>query len=64
MSEKLTPIDVQNREFARKVKGYDVDVVDAFRQEVKATLESLYRENVELKAQVRVGKDKIVAYER
>lgn len=64
MSEKLTPIDVQNREFARKVKGYDVDVVDAFRQEVKATLESLYRENEDLKVQLRVSKDKIVDYER
>jgi hypothetical protein len=31
--------------------------VDAFRQEVKATLESLYRENEVLKVQVRVGKD-------
>ncbi len=65
MSEKLTPIDVQNHSFTKKLGGgYDAAAVDAFKEEVAKTLEELYRENEELKQELRSAKDRLADYQR
>jgi cell division initiation protein len=49
----LTPLDIHNKEFPKKMMGgYDPDAVDEFLDEVVADFEALTRENSRLKDQV------------
>ena len=43
----LTPIDIQNQDFAVKLRGYDADEVDDFLDMLGADYEKLYKENIE-----------------
>ena len=45
----LTPSDVSNKLFGRQVRGYSVDEVDAFLDEVEAELTALLTDNAALK---------------
>lgn len=45
----LKPIDIQNKEFEKKIKGYDCDEVDDFLDVIIQDFEILYQENQELK---------------
>mgnify|MGYP001002815209 CR=1 FL=1 len=50
---KITPIDIQQQQFKGKmIGGLDADDVDAFLQAVAGEMESLIRENTELKEQL------------
>lgn len=50
---KISPIDIQQQQFKGKmIGGLDADDVDAFLQAVAAEMESLLRENTELKEQL------------
>jgi cell division initiation protein len=42
---RMTPLDVQSHHFARRLRGYDPDEVDAFLRIVSEDYESLVREN-------------------
>lgn len=42
---RMTPLDVQSHHFARRLRGYDGDEVDAFLRIVSEDYESLVREN-------------------
>lgn len=48
----LTPIDIQNQDFAVKFRGYDPDEVDDFLDLLGADYEKLYKENIELRDKV------------
>lgn len=48
----LTPIDIQNQDFAVKLRGYDADEVDDFLDMLGADYEKLYKDNIELKDRV------------
>ncbi len=52
---KITPQDINNHEFKRSIRGYDMDEVDAFLTQVAAELELLITENQELKDGVKAG---------
>ena len=45
----LTPLDIHNKVFSKGVRGYKLEEVDAFLDEVIRNYESLFRENRELK---------------
>lgn len=45
---ELTPTDIRNFEFPAKVRGYDKDAVDKFREEIADRFESLKQENLKL----------------
>lgn len=45
----LTPVDIENKEFAKAFRGYDVYEVEEFMKALVADYEKLYRENGELK---------------
>jgi DivIVA domain-containing protein len=49
----LTPLDVRRYEFGRKVRGYDTERVDQFREQVADELERLTRLNQELEQKAR-----------
>jgi cell division initiation protein len=50
---RLTPLDIQNHRFRRRLRGYDPDEVDAFVEMIAGDYESLVREAEQLRERVR-----------
>lgn len=48
----ITPADIGNKEFSRKLRGYDTEEVDMFLDVITVDLEKLIKENLKLKAQL------------
>lgn len=59
----ITPIEIENKEFKRGIRGFKEDEVDEFLDIVKEDFEQLYRENQELKEKVRLYENQIDKYE-
>ena len=47
----ITPLDIQNKEFKKSVRGYNGAEVDAFLDQIMVDYEQIYKENMELKEQ-------------
>ena len=60
----LTPIDIQNQDFAVKLRGYDADEVDDFLDLIGADYEKLYKENIELRDKVSSLKNELEHYKQ
>lgn len=58
----LRPIDIQNKEFDKKLKGYDCDAVDDFLDVVIQDFEQLYKENTGLKDRISVLTETVERY--
>ena len=58
----LTPIDIQNKEFTKSLRGYRIDMVDDFVLEVSKDFERLYKENIELKDRLSVLNESLKKY--
>jgi DivIVA domain-containing protein len=58
----LTPLDVRRYEFSRKVRGYDPERVDQFREQVADELERLTRLNQELEQKARGFHDQLKSF--
>ena len=48
----LTPLDIENKRFSKGLKGYIVDEVVAFLDQLTEDYEKLYRENADLKIKI------------
>ncbi|MBP3597305.1 MAG: DivIVA domain-containing protein [Clostridia bacterium] len=48
----LTPLDIENKRFSKSIKGYNVNDVDDFMDELTIQYEKLYKENAEYKEQI------------
>lgn len=48
----LTPLDIENKEFSKTFRGYNVDEVEAFLDKILKEYERMYRENQNLKNEV------------
>lgn len=48
----LTPLDIENKEFKRSIRGYNDVEVNKFLDEVIVDFEKLYKENTELKDKI------------
>ena len=59
----IAPIEIENKEFKKVLRGYKEDEVDEFLDLVKEDYEQLYRENADLKEKVRLYQDQINKYE-
>jgi len=46
---KITPLDIQQREFKGRFRGYDREEVQAFLRSVSQTVEEMLKENIALK---------------
>lgn len=46
----LTPLDIENKRFTKTIKGYNVDEVDDFLDQLTVEYERLYKENAEYKS--------------
>lgn len=55
----LTPLDIHNKEFSRRLRGYDEDEVNEFLDQVIKDYEALIRENKELQGQVTMLTEKL-----
>lgn len=45
----LTPLDIENKRFTKTIKGYNVDEVDDFLDQLTMEYEKMYKENAEFK---------------
>lgn len=59
----LTPVEIENKEFKKGIRGYREDEVDEFLDIVKEDFENLYRENSDLKEKIKMYNDQINKYE-
>jgi len=55
----LTPLDIHNKEFSRRLRGYDEDEVNEFLDQVIKDYEALIRENRELQSQVEALQERL-----
>ena len=58
----LTPLDIENKRFSKTLKGYNVDEVDDFLDQLTIDYEKLYKENAELKDKVDDGAKELERY--
>ncbi|MBM7614533.1 DivIVA domain-containing protein [Alkaliphilus hydrothermalis] len=58
----ITPLDIQNKEFKKGMRGYKEDEVDEFLDVVMVDYEKLYKENMELKDKVERVNQQIEQY--
>ncbi len=59
---RITPLDIQQKQFPMKFRGFDVEEVYAFLEVVREEMEDLLRENASLKEQVHRGETQIQEY--
>ncbi|WP_199619043.1 DivIVA domain-containing protein [Paenibacillus alkalitolerans] len=55
----LTPLDIHNKEFSRRLRGYDEDEVNEFLDQIIKDYEALIRENKELQSQMQSMSEKL-----
>lgn len=55
----LTPLDIHNKEFSKRMRGYNEDEVNEFLDQVIKDYEALIRENKELQAQLSTVEEKL-----
>lgn len=59
----IAPIEIENKEFKKVLRGYREEEVDEFLDLVKEDYEKLYRDNSDLKEKVRLYQDQMNKYE-
>lgn len=58
----LTPIDIHNKEFSTKFKGFDPEEVNDYLDEVIRTIEQLIRDNKDLEKRIRFSEEKVAYF--
>lgn len=59
---RITPLDIQQKQFPMKFRGFDVEEVYAFLEVVREEMEELLRENASLKENVQRASTHIKEY--
>jgi cell division initiation protein len=59
---RITPLDIQQKQFPVKFRGFDVEEVYAFLEVVREEMEDILRENVSLKEQLHRAEVQITGY--
>jgi cell division initiation protein len=59
---RITPLDIQQKQFPMKFRGFDVEEVYAFLEVVREEMEELLRENATLKENVQRAANHIKEY--
>lgn len=60
----LTPLDIHNKEFRKRFRGYDEREVDEFLDQVVRDYDQLGKENAELREEVQALRAKVEEYRR
>lgn len=58
----LTPLEIENKKFSKKLNGYSVDEVDDFLDQVTLEYEKLYKENNEYKNKIEQSEKDLEHY--
>lgn len=58
----ITPNEISNKEFKRGFRGYDMDDVDEFLEQIVDDYEKIYKENISLKEKIEMLNEKIEHY--
>ena len=58
----LTPLDIENIRFQKALKGYNVEEVDDFLDQLSLDYEKIYKENIEIKEQLESSKKELEHY--
>ncbi|MBE5040973.1 DivIVA domain-containing protein [Ructibacterium gallinarum] len=58
----LTPQDIRDRNFKRRMRGYDVDEVEEFLQDICDDYEKLYKENLTARERIGMLSDAVKQY--
>ena len=59
---RITPLDIQQKQFPMKFRGFDVEEVYAFLEVIREEMEELLRENASLKESVQRSENSIKEY--
>jgi cell division initiation protein len=59
---RITPLDIQQKQFRMKFRGFDVEEVYAFLEIVREEMEDLLRENANLKENIQRADNQIREY--
>lgn len=60
----ITPMDIHNKTFSKKLRGYADDEVNSFLEEVASDYERIYREHREMEEQMDSLKSRLAHYEK
>lgn len=60
----ITPMDIHNKTFSKKLRGYADDEVNSFLEEVASDYERIYREHREMEEQMDSFKSRLAHYEK
>lgn len=60
----ITPLEIQNKQFKKRMRGYDENEVDEFLDRLTEDYETLYRENANLKDRINILEDKMKHYSK
>ncbi|WP_123039879.1 DivIVA domain-containing protein [Cohnella candidum] len=55
----LSPLDIHNKEFGRRLRGYDEDEVNEFLDQIIKDYEAMIRENKDLQSQLATMQEKL-----
>ncbi len=58
----LTPLDIHNKEFKKVMRGYSVDEVDGFLDEIIRDFEFLFKQNMEYEEALKKSNEQIEYY--
>ncbi len=58
----ITPLEIQNKEFKKVMRGYKESEVDEFLDKVIVDYEKIYKENIELKDKITLLNEQIDKY--
>jgi cell division initiation protein len=50
---RITPLDIQQKQFTSKFRGFDIEEVDSFLELIREEMEELLRENANLREEVK-----------
>jgi cell division initiation protein len=59
---RITPLDIQQKQFPMKFRGFDVEEVYAFLEVIREEMEELLRENANLKEKVQRSENQVKEY--
>ena len=59
----ITPLDIENKKFSKKVKGYDVDEVDDFLDDLTEDYEKIYKEASEAREKIATLESQLERYQ-
>lgn len=58
----ITPNEISNKDFKKSFRGYDMDDVDDFLEQIVEDYEKIYKDNLNLKEKIDILNDKIEHY--